>query len=142
MATDELQQISPSQAGWKQHPAVRRITMTLIGFAAAIAAVFGVVPPVAAADQVPEYYQFCHDRVPQQGLTVSGTRTQRVSASDRYWYKNARAHKDKVECMYMTAWMGFIPKDESVYWSWNQVCQGMRLGKVGYMGSDKLPYCK
>ena len=105
----------------------------------ALAMAAAVAVPASAAPSsgpVPEYYQFCYDRTPQQKLTS------KTGTTPKHWYKSAVAESRGVSCKYMYAGVGgFWPKEKSVFYSWSKVCTQMKLGKQGKLDSRKIPYC-
>jgi len=105
--------------------------IAFLGFAGMLAA------PTAGAnsDPLPEWYQYCHDQTP--GQTMTGK--QGVSAP--YFYKNARANKNGIDCIYMTIVAVFFPKETTIHHSLDDICRGMGLGKHGYW-DGQFPRCK
>ena len=103
--------------------------------ALATAAMLNAPQAAANSDPIPEWYQYCYDQTP--GQTMTG----KQGVSPPFFYKNARANKNGVDCIYMTLVAIFVPKETTIHHSLDDICRGMGLGKHGYWG-DGYPRCK
>lgn len=115
----------------------RTVKATAAGAIGALATAAMLTAPQAAAnsDPLPEWYQYCYEQTP--GQTMTGK--QGVSAP--YFYKNARANKNGIDCIYMTMVAIFFPKETTIHHSLDDICRGMGLGKRGYW-DGQFPRCK
>lgn len=118
--------------------AIQRGASVLVAAGIALGGAF-VATPTAQAESlgpVPEYYQFCYDRTPVQQLTS------KTGTTPKHWYKTAIARSGGVDCQYMYALGGFVPRTKTVYYSWATVCKAMGLGAKGSLDDRKIPHCR